>query len=164
MNTKSKTITKRPGRKALGVILLSLAMLLVLLVGIVRAEDLPTIASDKPDYAPGEWVTLTGQNWFADDQVRITVNDDYGSTWNRSVIVEVANGSLSDYFQLPTWFVATYSVTATGMQSGLVATTTFTDANIGTYDQCANDDGDGYATGDTGCRWINGNLQRNNST
>ena len=32
------------------------------------------------------------------------------------------------------------------------------------YDQCSNDDGDGYATGDTGCRWTNGNLQSNNST
>jgi hypothetical protein len=36
--------------------------------------------------------------------------------------------------------------------------------SIGTYDQCSNDDGDGYATGDTGCRWINGNLNANNST
>ena len=36
--------------------------------------------------------------------------------------------------------------------------------SIGTYDQCSNDDGDGYASGDTGCRWINGNLQSNNST
>ncbi len=32
------------------------------------------------------------------------------------------------------------------------------------YSQCSNDDGDGYASGDTGCRWINGNLQANNST
>jgi hypothetical protein len=36
--------------------------------------------------------------------------------------------------------------------------------SIGTYDQCSNDDGDGYSSGDTGCRWINGNLQSNNST
>jgi uncharacterized repeat protein (TIGR01451 family) len=35
---------------------------------------------------------------------------------------------------------------------------------IGTYDQCSNDDGDGYATGNTECRWINGNLNANNST
>src|SRR3990172_1843696 len=40
----------------------------------------------------------------------------------------------------------------------------FTDGSIGTYDQCSNDDGDGYASGDQGCRWINGNLQANNST
>lgn len=36
--------------------------------------------------------------------------------------------------------------------------------NIGTFDQCSNDLGSGYTSGDTGCRWINGNLQKNNST
>ncbi len=36
-------------------------------------------------------------------------------------------------------------------------------ASIGSYDQCSNDDGDGYASGDTGCRWTFGNLQSNNS-
>lgn len=35
--------------------------------------------------------------------------------------------------------------------------------SVDTYDQCSNDDGNGYATGDQGCRWINGNLQGNNS-
>jgi hypothetical protein len=35
--------------------------------------------------------------------------------------------------------------------------------SIGTYDQCSNDTGTGYTSGDTGCRWINGNLQSNNS-
>ena len=50
-----------------------------------------------------------------------------------------------------------------GHDSGLHAETTFTDLSIGTYDQCSNDLGAGYTTGDTGCRWINGNLQANNS-
>jgi hypothetical protein len=36
-------------------------------------------------------------------------------------------------------------------------------ASIGTYDQCSNDLGTGYSSGDTGCRWINGNLQSNNA-
>lgn len=34
---------------------------------------------------------------------------------------------------------------------------------VGTYDQCSNDQGTGYTSGDTGCRWINGNLQQSNS-
>jgi hypothetical protein len=38
------------------------------------------------------------------------------------------------------------------------------DPSIQAYDQCSNDLGTGYASGDTGCRWINGNLQSNNST
>ena len=74
-----------------------------------------------------------------------------------------ADGSVSDTFTLPTTFVAQYSVTATGQQTGRTATTTFTDLAIGTYDQCSNDLGSGYTSGDTGCHWINGNLQANNS-
>ena len=87
-----------------------------------------------------------------------------GQTWRRDVTVTVAlDGTISDSFNLPAFFVANYSVTATGQQTGRVATTWFTDTNIGLYDQCSNDDGDGYAGGDTGCRWTNGNLQSNNS-
>lgn len=36
-------------------------------------------------------------------------------------------------------------------------------ASIGTYDQCSNDLGVGYGPPDEGCRWVNGNLQANNS-
>ncbi len=58
------------------------------------------------------------------------MNDDWGSTWNRHVDVTAdAEGRISDTFQLPDWFVATYSVVATGCASG-TATTTFTDGNV----------------------------------
>ncbi len=83
--------------------------------------------------------------------MRIVVNDDAGQSWSRGVIVDVAkDGTIKDQFKLPDWFVANYSVTATGLDTGRVAKTWFTDASIGTYDQCSNDDGDGYATGDHG--------------
>jgi len=36
-------------------------------------------------------------------------------------------------------------------------------ATIDLYSQCSNDQGTGYTTGDLGCRWVNGNLQSNNS-
>jgi hypothetical protein len=92
-------------------------------------SDPPTISSDKADYAPGELVTLTGANWQGDDQVRIIVNDDWGSSWRRDEMVPVADdGTIVDTFNLPTWFVATYSVVATGQETGRVATTSFTDA------------------------------------
>ena len=63
----------------------------------------------------------------------------------------------------------TLLLTADGQSSGLHAEVTFTDASIGTYDQCSNDDGDGYpgpppGSADEGCHWINGNLNANNST
>jgi hypothetical protein len=90
----------------------------------------PTIQSDKADYAPGELVTLTGSNWQPGESVHINVNDDQGQTWSRNVDVTAdASGNISDSFNLPDWFVAQYSVTATGAQSG-TATTSFTDAVI----------------------------------
>jgi len=90
----------------------------------------PTIQSDLPDYAPGETVVLTGQNWQTGESVHIYVNDDEGQSWNRNVDVTAdENGEIRDEFQLPDWFVATYKVTATGAQSG-TAITTFTDGNV----------------------------------
>src|SRR3990170_1225524 len=79
----------------------------------------PTIASDKDDYAPGEIVTLTGTGWQGGEAVHIRVNAD-------------DQGSFTDSFQLPDWFVATYAVTATGPTSG-TATTTFTDGNVSSW-------------------------------
>jgi hypothetical protein len=58
------------------------------------------------------------------------VNDDWGSSWSRHVDVTAdAAGAITDQFNLPNWFVASYSVTATGSSSG-VATTTFTDGSV----------------------------------
>ena len=99
-----------------------------------RAEafDLPAawIASDKPDYAPGEAVALTGGGWTPGEAVHIRVNDDAGETWSREVDVAAdETGGLTDQFSLPSTFVALYRVTVTSA-SGVVATTTFTDGNI----------------------------------
>ncbi|HET9544906.1 MAG TPA: hypothetical protein VFO88_04970, partial [Gaiellaceae bacterium] len=90
----------------------------------------PWIASDKPDYAPGERVTLNGGNWEPGESVRIEVEDDQGKTWQRDVtVVADAAGAISDSFDLPDWFVATYSVRATG-SSGATAASGFTDGNV----------------------------------
>jgi len=90
----------------------------------------PTIQSDKDDYAPGELVTLTGSNWQPGESVNVVVNDEEGQTWSRNVDVTAdASGNITDQFNLPDWFVATYKVTATGAESGMV-TTTFTDSIV----------------------------------
>jgi hypothetical protein len=89
----------------------------------------PTIQSDKADYGPGELVTLTGSNWQSGESVHINVNDDVGQTWSRNVDVTAdASGNISDSFNLPDWFVATYTVTASGASG--TATTSFTDGNV----------------------------------
>ena len=91
----------------------------------------PWIASDEPDYSPGATVTLRGGNWQPGESVHVFVNDDEGRTWSFSDdVIADAGGAISDAFDLPDWFVATYSVTATGADAGGsgTATTSFTDS------------------------------------
>jgi hypothetical protein len=91
----------------------------------------PSITSDKDDYAPGSMVTLAGAGWGPGEAVRIVVNDDVGQSWSYTYDVTAdIGGSFTHQFQLPDWFIANYSVTATGPTSG-TARTTFTDANVG---------------------------------
>jgi MBG domain (YGX type) len=94
------------------------------------AAAAPTIESDQADYAPGATVRLTGSGWGPGESVHIFVNDDVGQTWqyNGDVTAD-ASGAFTTEFQLPSSFVATYKVTATGA-AGETVTTTFTDASI----------------------------------
>ena len=88
----------------------------------------PWISSELPDYAPGSTVNLLGGSWQPGEAVHIHVNDSAGQTWARDVdITANSTGDISDTFTLPDWFVANYSVTATGT-SGSFATSTFTDS------------------------------------
>jgi hypothetical protein len=110
-----------------------LALTFMAFVGNARAgiesAPPPQIWSDKADYAPGETVVLSGVNWAPGESVHIRVNDDAGQTWSRDVDVTAdASGAISDQFNLPDWFVALYTVTATGATG--TATTSFTDGNV----------------------------------
>ena len=91
----------------------------------------PWIQSDQADYSPGSTVTLTGGGFDANESVHINVNDTLGKTWVYNVdVIADANGDVSESFALPNTFVSDYDVTATGLTSGGVARTTFTDGNI----------------------------------
>src|SRR3954452_4803280 len=124
-------------RFVLGAIITLLA--LVMLAGVAGSAKAdvpafsgfsPAIWSDKADYAPGETVHLDGSQWQPGESVHIRVNDDAGSNWSRDVDVTAdGTGAIADTFALPDWFVAQYTVTATGA-SGSTATTQFTDANL----------------------------------
>jgi hypothetical protein len=117
-------------RSKVTLLFLTCTVLMLVFPAMAFAQGAPTIQSDKADYAPGELVTLSGSGWQAGESVNIVVNDDAGQTWNRNVsVIADASGNIGDSFNLPDWFVATYSLTATGAQSG-VATTSFTDGSI----------------------------------
>jgi len=124
----------------------------------------PTITSDRADYSAGSTVTLTGAGWGVGESVHIDVNDTVGNTWSLSSNPDPLagiDGSFTYSFALPTTFIASYTVTATGVTSG-TATTSFTDGPASVnLDQCRN----GPATtpndcldlgGNTG--WVNGNV------
>ncbi len=97
------------------------------------AETAPSVTSDKADYAPGELVTLTGAGWEAGESVHLTVDDELGRTWQRQVdVIADEQGEIVDAFNLPDWFVATYTVVAEGSVSGTV-NHSFTDGNVKVY-------------------------------
>src|SRR5215216_1742067 len=129
------TRTQRRWSLLLGVVSLFLLAALAT-AGTALADDpaeratAPWIASDKPDYGPGELVTLTGGSWQPGESVHVNVNDDEGQSWIRDVDVTAdETGNISDSFSLPNWFIATYSVRATGA-SGAAASTSFTDGTV----------------------------------
>ena len=88
-----------------------------------------TIESDKGDYAPGSTVILSGTGWTPDQEVRLIVNDTIGQTWQHDMVVKVSeDGTITEEFTLPDYFVATYDVTAIGRDTLRMASTTFSDS------------------------------------
>jgi hypothetical protein len=96
----------------------------------VNPPAAPAIWSDRADYNPGATVTLYGAGWAPGEAVHIAVNDSDGQTWSYADDVTASDaGEITDQLTLPSWFVARYSVTATGA-SGETAATSFTDGNL----------------------------------
>src|SRR5437763_15746530 len=66
------------------------------------AQAAPTIVSDKADYGPGDFVTLTGGNWQPGETVQIHVDDTGGNPdqpWQRDVtVVADETGGIVDEF------------------------------------------------------------------
>lgn len=128
-------------------------------------DNTPTVSitTDKLDYSPWETVTVNGTGLSPIHSYSLTIfsNDPPAVSYTSLVNTDVS-GSFSSSYTLDGLYRPHYTA---NLYDGttLVATIDFNDSAIGTYDQCSNDDGDGYATGDNGCRWVNGNLQSSNS-
>ena len=126
--------SNRLSRALLSALSLFLVTMNLIAIPAALAQEVtpPTIVSDKLDYATGEWVTLTGSGWSGDLTVDIYANDSLGRTWERNVDVLVdQNGNITDSFNLPDWFVASYDILATGNETDRTATVSFTDAPAG---------------------------------
>lgn len=95
----------------------------------------PWVASDLDDYPPGGLVTLTGGSWVPGQTVELFVDDDgiadaEQGPWSHAATVTADDAGAFTYeFTLAPWFVANYTVVATGECSE--ARTAFTDSVTG---------------------------------
>src|SRR5437773_5293089 len=114
----------------------SFARLVGLVGGFLSALPVPasaaTVATDKPDYAPGQTVVITGSSWEPGETVNLLLYEDPAVALPLQLTaVADANGDfmnadfIVDVFDLG----VTFTLTATGDPSGLTAETTFTDAS-----------------------------------
>ncbi len=117
------------------------------------------VTTDKPDYTVGETVIITGSGFMPGETVEMVLHET-PQTHEDEVLYSVADASGGfvnmDFVICLHDLGVTFDLTATGLTSGLVATTTFTDgppaANL---DQIRN----GSAASPTDpANWVNGNL------
>src|SRR5665647_3812245 len=98
------------------------------------AEDLaPNVTSNKPDYIPGEIVTLSGSGWEGDASVKLSVDDasDAAGSWKLvEDITTASDGTFSYQFNLPSVPISLYEVTVFGNTTSRIAAATFTDSEI----------------------------------
>src|SRR5437867_2189149 len=124
----------------------------------------PTLRSDKPDYAPGETVTLMGEGWRPNEQVAINIRESSGDPDTNLTATAGATGAFSNSeFQTNpdrSDVGVRFLTTATGQTSGWTAQTVFKDASTD-FTQCRNDsNNDGVKDL---CSWSSGAINANNS-
>lgn len=126
----------------------------------------PTVTTDQSDYQPGETVVITGTGWIGDLSVHLNLLSDCGCTkeeWDADNF-DAAAGTFTDssFVVQDVHLGVTFTLVATGVPSGAVATTTFTDANLVVdFKQSANNDAR-YGLGNI--HWIGSIVQGSNST
>src|SRR5450432_2971864 len=96
----------------------------------VKAAAHTTITSDKPDYNPGETVTLTGAGWKPGENVTIVMVVDpltHGPVTLHATADAAGNFSNNSYIVQESDLGVAFTTTATG-DKGSTAHTMFTDA------------------------------------
>lgn len=127
-----------------------------------------TLSTDKEDYHPGQTATIFGK-FFAPLQsfvLKIFGSDDNNENYTESTQTVTADetGAFTATYTLDSLFRPFYEMVATDFSGTQLASSWFRDAAIDIYNQCANDDGDGYPGAPGTCNWINGAINGNNST
>src|SRR5213083_507533 len=91
----------------------------------------PTLRSDKPDYSPGEIVTLMGERWWPNETITINIHESSGDPDTTLTATADASGGFtnSEFRTAPdrSDVGVRFLATATGQTSKWTAQTTFTD-------------------------------------
>src|SRR5205809_281250 len=123
----------------------------------------PTLRSDKPDYAPGETVTLMGEGWRPNETIAINIRESSGDPDTNLTATAGATGAFSNSeFQMNLLDRGVkFTATARGQASGWTAQTKFTDAITSTLDQCKDDTNNDDLKDP--CVWQNGSINPGDS-
>src|SRR5438309_6829822 len=123
----------------------------------------PTLRSDKPDYAPGETVTLMGERWRPNERVAINIRESSGDPdTNLTATADAAGAFTNSEFQMNLLDRGIkFTATARGLTSGWTAQAKFTDAITSTLDQCKDDTNNDDLKDP--CVWQNGSINPGDS-
>ncbi|HEX7042900.1 MAG TPA: hypothetical protein VF189_06630, partial [Patescibacteria group bacterium] len=126
-----------------------------------------TLSTDKADYSPTDTAVISGSGFVANKSYNLEiVSSDAPAVDLVTTITTDSNGSFVYAYQLDGNYRPNYTVYVKEGDK-TIATTTFTDSattpSVDLYSQCSNNLGSGFTTGDTGCRWTNGDLNSSNS-
>src|SRR5438309_1492344 len=123
----------------------------------------PTLRSDKPDYAPGETVTLMGERWRPNERVAINIRESSGDPdTNLTATADAAGAFTNSEFQMNLLDRGVkFTATARGLTSGWTAQAKFTDAITSTLDQCKDDTNNDNLKDP--CVWQNGSINPGDS-
>jgi hypothetical protein len=115
-------------------IITSMAAFAALCFSLTAQAQGPMVVSDKDDYGPGETALFSASGFLPNELLdfSIAVSDDNGG-WIPDIawadIPADASGSAEVEYVVPeAWLDKTLQLTVMGLESGLMATTTFTDA------------------------------------
>ncbi|MEP6553428.1 MAG: MBG domain-containing protein [Ferruginibacter sp.] len=115
---------------------LSLVLLLLLSFSVAPVLGQATVTTDKDDYAPGEYVIITGTGWQPGETVSFHFDETPKPAacllpHDMTVTADAGGNIYNNQFLINnTHLGVAFVLTATGQSSGLVATRNFTDANI----------------------------------
>jgi hypothetical protein len=120
-------------------IITSMAALAALCFSLTAQAEGPVVVSDKDDYAPGETAMFSAAGFQPGEMLdfSVAVSDENGLwvpdiAW-ADVPADASGNAEVDYVVPETWLNKSLQLTVMGLSSSLMATTTFTDSGVFSY-------------------------------